>query len=153
MVSGQPLVAETLAEGLVPPVPVGYCEVVVELPGEVEGVPPLPWQAVSTRTARATAANLTGWPIQYPISLDSTNPLKEPGLKTNVRSAKDEMLKRESGPSPTGLGDVPPKAVIHCPIVWLCECSWEWVPPESSMAPPETLAKQRCPRDSVTAAV
>src|SRR5665647_885864 len=82
--SGQPLVGETLAEGLVSPVPVGCVEVVVVLRGEVEGVPLAPWQAVSTRTARATAANLTGWPIQYPIPLDSTNPLKELGLKANV---------------------------------------------------------------------
>ena len=91
-----------------PPVPVGCVEVVVVPRGDVEGVPPLPWQAVSTRTARATAATLTRWLIQYPIPLNSKNPLKEPGLKANVRSAKDEMLGDESGPSPTGRGDVSP---------------------------------------------
>lgn len=96
-----------LAEGLVPLLPVA-CEVVAVLPEGVGGVPPLPWQAVSVRAARATAANLTRWPIQYPIPLGSTNPLTEPGFKANVRSAKDEMLERESGPSPTGRGDVPP---------------------------------------------
>ncbi len=55
-------------------------------------------------------------------------------MTANVRGAKDEMLERDSGPSPTGPGNVPTKAEIHCPIVSLCECSREWVPPASSMA-------------------
>ena len=67
--------------------PVGCGEVVVVLPEEVGGVLLLLWQAVSVRPARATAANLRVWLIQYAIAFDCRNVLKELVLYAKYRAA------------------------------------------------------------------
>ena len=67
----------TRPEELVLPVPVGCGEFVVVLPEALEGLPLLPWQAVSVSATRTTAVNLDAWFIQYAIPFDCRYVLKE----------------------------------------------------------------------------
>jgi len=93
VVSGQPLVGETRAEGPAPLVPVGlsWC-----YEARLRARRCCPGRLISVRKAMATAANLTLWPIQYPIPVGSTHLLNVLRPYANVRRADGTMLAGDS---------------------------------------------------------